>query len=193
MVLGECVLIVAPSTRSPLNIGSPFPNWMTCWTWCRATIFLKIDLKSDYHQIRTRPIYEWKTLLRLKTIYMSGWSCLLAWQMLPALSCEWWPKYYDPLWVNFWSLLWYILIYSKTLEHHVGHLSQVCHTLRKEQLYANPKKCVFMTDMVVFLGLYQLKGFSWSSKNSGNCRVAGAQKYSRSKVFMSWRQSTVDS
>jgi len=35
-----------------------------------------------------------------------------------------------------------ILIYSKTLEHQVGHLRQVCHELRNEQLYVNPKKCV---------------------------------------------------
>ena len=46
-----------------------------------------------------------------------------------------------------------ILIYSKTLEHHVGHLRQVCHALRNKQLYANPKKCAFMTDRVVFLWL----------------------------------------
>ena len=45
-----------------------------------------------------------------------------------------------------------ILIYSKTLEHHMDHLSQVCCILREEKLYANPKKCVFMTDRVIFLG-----------------------------------------
>ena len=45
-----------------------------------------------------------------------------------------------------------ILIYSKTLEHYVGHLKEVCHALRNEQLCANPKKCMFMTDRVVFLG-----------------------------------------
>jgi len=45
-----------------------------------------------------------------------------------------------------------ILIYSKTLEHHMGHLRQVCHALRNGQLYANPKKCVFMTDRVAFFG-----------------------------------------
>ena len=44
-----------------------------------------------------------------------------------------------------------ILIYSKTLEHHIEHLSQVYRTLRKEKLYTNPKKCVFMTDRVIFL------------------------------------------
>jgi len=46
-----------------------------------------------------------------------------------------------------------ILFYSKTLEHHVGHLRQVCHALRNKQLCANPKKCAFMTDRVVFLWL----------------------------------------
>ena len=45
-----------------------------------------------------------------------------------------------------------ILIYSKTLEHHVDHFSQVCYSLRKEKLYANTKKCMFMTDPVIFLG-----------------------------------------
>jgi len=46
-----------------------------------------------------------------------------------------------------------ILIYSKALEHYVSHLRQVCHVLPNKQLYANPKKCVFMTDKVIFLGI----------------------------------------
>ena len=45
-----------------------------------------------------------------------------------------------------------MLIYSKTLEHHMDHLSQVCCILRKEKLYANPKNYVFMIDRVIFLG-----------------------------------------
>jgi len=45
-----------------------------------------------------------------------------------------------------------ILIYSKTLEYHVSHLRQVRYTLRKERLYTNAKKCMFMTDKVIFLG-----------------------------------------
>ena len=45
-----------------------------------------------------------------------------------------------------------ILIYSNTKEQHLNHLWQVCGTLRKEQLYANLKKCTFMADCVVFLG-----------------------------------------
>jgi len=38
-----------------------------------ATIFSKIDLKSDYHQIWIHLGDEWKSTLRLKTVYMSGW------------------------------------------------------------------------------------------------------------------------
>ena len=38
----------------------------------------------------------------------------------------------------------------------MGHLRQVCHTLRKEQLFANPKKWVFMTGRIVFLGFVVL-------------------------------------
>jgi len=51
-----------------------------------------------------------------------------------------------------------ILIYSKTLEQHINHLSQVCHTLRKEKLYANPKKCALITDQVIFFGFVVISG-----------------------------------
>ena len=45
-----------------------------------------------------------------------------------------------------------ILIYSKSKEQHLDHLKQVCSTLRRENLYANLKKCSFFTDSVIFLG-----------------------------------------
>ena len=46
-----------------------------------------------------------------------------------------------------------ILIYSKSKEQHLDHLTQVCVVLRKESLYANPKKCTFLTGQVIFLGV----------------------------------------
>ena len=45
-----------------------------------------------------------------------------------------------------------ILIYSKSREQHLDHLTQVCTTLRNESLYGNLKKCSFFTDKVIFLG-----------------------------------------
>ena len=45
-----------------------------------------------------------------------------------------------------------ILIYSKTKEDHLEHLRQVFQTLRTESLFANFKKCDFMTTRIIFLG-----------------------------------------
>ena len=45
-----------------------------------------------------------------------------------------------------------ILIYSKSLEKHINHLSQVLLALRNAKLYANLSKCNFCTDKLVFLG-----------------------------------------
>jgi hypothetical protein len=45
-----------------------------------------------------------------------------------------------------------ILIYSKEIDEHIGHLRQVLDVLRKEFLYANLKKCDFCMYIIVFLG-----------------------------------------
>jgi len=45
-----------------------------------------------------------------------------------------------------------ILIYSHSREQHLDHLRQVCIVLRKEELYANSKKCAFLVTQVHFLG-----------------------------------------
>ena len=36
-----------------------------------------------------------------------------------------------------------ILVYSKSLDEHIGHLRHVLEILRKEKLYTNLKKCTF--------------------------------------------------
>ncbi|KAL9293433.1 putative nucleotidyltransferase, Ribonuclease H [Arabidopsis thaliana] len=45
-----------------------------------------------------------------------------------------------------------ILVYSKSLREHIEHLDYFLNVLRKEELYANLKKCTFCTDNLVFLG-----------------------------------------
>jgi len=53
------------------------------------TIFWKIGLKIATIKFEFIQEMSGRLLLRLKTNYMSRWSCLLAWQMLPTLSCMW--------------------------------------------------------------------------------------------------------
>jgi hypothetical protein len=44
-----------------------------------------------------------------------------------------------------------ILIYSKENAEHLEHLRQVLQTLREQKLYANLKKCSFLSNEVTFL------------------------------------------
>ena len=45
-----------------------------------------------------------------------------------------------------------ILVFSRSLSGHVGHLRDVLSILKVNQLYANIDKCNFYVDSVVFLG-----------------------------------------
>jgi len=45
-----------------------------------------------------------------------------------------------------------ILVYSRDLDDHLGHLRQALLVLRKHTLFANIDKCTFCVDNVVFLG-----------------------------------------
>ena len=45
-----------------------------------------------------------------------------------------------------------ILIYSKSLDDHISHVSQVLLVLRNAKLYANLSKCNFCTDKLILLG-----------------------------------------
>ena len=43
-----------------------------------------------------------------------------------------------------------ILVYSRILDDHLGHLRQVLSVLRKNTLYENIEKCTFCVDSIVF-------------------------------------------
>src|SRR6266850_5573698 len=45
-----------------------------------------------------------------------------------------------------------ILIYSNGLDKHQLHVCEILHHLRDAGLYANPKKCIFHTDTIKYLG-----------------------------------------
>jgi hypothetical protein len=119
----------------------------------RAKVFSKIDLHSGCHQIRIRPSDIPK--MAFSTRYGFYEYLVMCFCLTNA------PAYFMYL-MNFVFMLELdkfimvfiddILIYSKNLEDHAGHLHVVLQRLRYHRLYAKFSKCEFWLDIVKFLG-----------------------------------------
>jgi hypothetical protein len=118
-----------------------------------ARVFSKIDLRSGYHQMKTRPSDIPKTAFSIRyglyefTVLSFGLTNAPAYFM--NLMNKVFMEYLDRFVMVFIND---ILIYSKSDNDHEEHLRLVLQKLRDNQLYAKYSKCEFWIDEVPFLG-----------------------------------------
>lgn len=119
----------------------------------KAKIFSKIDLKSGYHQLLLQNSEKEKTAFN--TRYGQFQFKVLPFGLCNAPSKfmkvmnDIFQEYLDKFVIIY---LDDILIYSESEQEHDEHLQKVVKKLKQCNLKANPKKCVFFTKSIEFLG-----------------------------------------
>jgi hypothetical protein len=118
----------------------------------RACVFSKIDLRSDYHQLRIKEQDVQKTAFKTCYGHFEFVVMLFGLTNAPAIFMDLMNRifrsYLDKFIVVFIDD---ILIYFSQIEHE-HHLREVLEILRRNKLFAKLSKCEFWLNEVVFLG-----------------------------------------
>ena len=116
-------------------------------------MFLKINLRSGYYQLKIRSDDVPKTAFRTRYGHYEFLVMLFGLTNAPAafmgLMNKVFQQYLDKIVIVFIDD---ILVYSKSKEEHGRHLTLVLRKLREHRLYAKFSKCEFWLKEVAFLG-----------------------------------------
>ncbi|CAA0813692.1 Uncharacterized mitochondrial protein AtMg00860, partial [Striga hermonthica] len=118
-----------------------------------ASVFLQIDLRSGYHQLKIRESDISKTAFRTRYGHYEFVVMPFGLSNAPAVFMDLMNRVFHPFLDQFVIVfIDDILVYSRDIDQHKEHLRIVLETLRREKLYAKFSKCEFWLNRVAFLG-----------------------------------------
>ncbi|GJS86183.1 putative ribonuclease H-like domain-containing protein [Tanacetum coccineum] len=118
-----------------------------------SSVYLKIDLRSGYHQLRVREEDIPKTLFRNRYGHYEFQVMPFGLTNAPAVFMDLMNRVCKPYLDKFVIVfIDDIMIYSKNKQEHKDHLKLILELLKKEELYAKFSKCEFLIPNVQFLG-----------------------------------------
>ena len=118
-----------------------------------AKVFSKIDLRSEYHQLRIRESDIPKTAFRTRYGHYEFLVMSFGLTNAPAVFMDLMNRVFRPYLDRFVIVFSDdILVYSRSELEYERHLGLVLQTLRQHQLYAKFSKCEFWLSRVGFLG-----------------------------------------
>ena len=118
-----------------------------------AGIFSKIDLRSEYYQLRVKDVDAPKTAFRTRYGHYEFLVQPFGLTNTPMAFMDLMNRVLRPYLDKFVEVfIDDIFMYSKNEEKHEQHLRIVLQTLREKKLYAKLSKCDFWLKEVFFLG-----------------------------------------
>ncbi|CAH9105695.1 unnamed protein product [Cuscuta europaea] len=152
-----------------------------------ATVFSKIDLRSDYHQLKIKesdiPKSSFRTRYGHYEFLVMSFGLMNAPAVFMDLMNRVFHQYLDQFVILFIDD---ILIYSMNEEEHEKHLRVVFETLREKQLFAKFSKCEFWLGEIGFLG-HVVSGSGISVDNSKIEAVTNWERPKNVKEIRSFR------